>query len=178
MSRIGKQEIIIPEKVTVSQTDGFLTVTGPLGELKRFFKPEIVITIADGKITLAPLKATKQASALWGTYGSHLQNMIEGVTKGFTKTLLIEGVGYRYAVNGSKVVLNIGFSHPVEIDIPAGLKVEVLKAEMKISGFDKELVGGFTAKIRSQKSVEPYKGKGIRYINEIVHRKQGKKAST
>jgi large subunit ribosomal protein L6 len=178
MSRIGKQEIVIPAKVTVNLTDGWLTVAGPLGELKRFFKPEIVITIADGKITMVPVKLNKQTRALWGTYGSHLQNMIEGVTKGFTKTLLIEGVGYRYAVAGSKVVLNIGFSHPVEIEIPAGLKVEAVKAEMKISGFDKELVSGFAAKIRSQKIVEPYKGKGIRYTGEFVRRKQGKKSST
>ena len=178
MSRIGKQEIIIPDKVTVSLVDGLLTVTGPLGELKRVFKPEIVISIADGKITMVPAKVNKQTSALWGTYGSHVQNMIEGVTKGFIKTLLIEGVGYRYAVAGTKVVLNIGFSHPVEIEIPAGLKVEAVKAEMKISGFDKELVSGFAAKIRSQKSVEPYKGKGIRYVGEFVRRKQVKKSST
>ncbi|KKS77357.1 MAG: 50S ribosomal protein L6 [Parcubacteria group bacterium GW2011_GWC1_43_11b] len=179
MSRIGKKTIVIPEKVEVSLTDGLLTVKGPLGELSRQFKQQIVIKIdAENKtINLVPEKETVDNRALWGTYGSHITNMIDGVTKGFEKSLIIEGVGYRYAVAGSKVVLNIGFSHPVEVEIPAGLKVETTKGDMKIVGIDKEVVGSFSAKIRSLKPVEPYKGKGIRYVGEHVRRKQGKKTA-
>ncbi|MFA6415933.1 MAG: 50S ribosomal protein L6 [Candidatus Paceibacterota bacterium] len=179
MSRIGKQIITIPEKVEVKLNDGFLTVKGPLGEITRAFKPQIVITIdQEAKtISLAPAEVTVANRALWGTYGSHLANMIEGVTKGYIKDLTVEGVGYRYAVAGNKVVLNIGFSHPVEVEIPVGLKVEITKADMKISGFDKEVVGSFASKIRSLKPVEPYKGKGIRYVGEHVRRKQGKKTA-
>ena len=103
--------------------------------------------------------------------------MIEGVTKGFVKDLIVEGVGYKYAVVGDKVVLNIGFSHPVEVIIPAGLTVTTVKGDMKISGFDKEVVGSFASKIRSLKPVEPYKSKGIRYVGEHVRRKQGKKTA-
>lgn len=179
MSRIGKQIITIPEKVEVKLVDGFVTVKGPLGEITRAFKPQIAITIdQEAKtISLTPAEMTVANRALWGTYGSHLSNMIEGVTKGFVKDLIVEGVGYRYSVAGDKVVLNIGFSHPVEVKIPAGLKVETVKGDMKISGFDKEVVGSFASKIRSLKPVEPYKGKGIRYAGEHVRRKQGKKTA-
>jgi len=179
MSRIGKQIITIPEPVEVKLVEGLLTVRGPLGEITRAFKPQIVITIDQGAktISLAPAEITVANRALWGTYGSHLANMIEGVTKGFVKDLIVEGVGYKYAVVGDKVVLNIGFSHPVEVIIPAGLTVTTVKGDMKISGFDKEVVGSFASKIRSLKPVEPYKGKGIRYVGEHVRRKQGKKTA-
>lgn len=179
MSRIGKKIIVIPEKVEVKFDAGVLTVKGPLGEIARTFKPTIAIVVDSTAktIALSPTELNVASSALWGTYGSHITNMIEGVTKGFVKDLTIEGVGYRYTVAGNKVVLNIGFSHPVEVEIPAGLKVEINKADMKIGGCNKEVVGSFAAKIRSLKTVEPYKGKGIRYIGEHVRRKQGKKTA-
>lgn len=178
MSRIGKQTITIPEKVEVKLEDGLMTVKGPLGTLNRTFKPEIEIRIDGNQITLKPVVENIDSRALWGTYSSHIRNMIEGVTKGFSKKLIIEGVGYKYNLSGDQVVLDLGFSHQVNVKIPEGLKVVIEKNIMTISGCDKELVGGFAAKIKSLKPVEPYKGKGIRYEGQIVLRKQGKKAST
>ena len=177
MSRIGKQPIAIPEKVEVKMTDGLLSVKGPLGLLEREFSNRIKISIGDKEIILEPVKTDIDSRALWGTYGSHIRNMIEGVTKGYQKKLLIEGVGYKYAVAGTQVVLDLGFSHQVKVNIPDGIKVVVEKNAMTISGIDKELVGQFAAIIRSYKVTEPYKGKGIRYENEVILRKQGKKST-
>jgi len=160
--------------VTVSPTE--LKVRGPQGELSRQIKDDVKIIVTGEEVKVEPSHKSIFANALSGTYASHLRNMIEGVTKGFEKKLLIEGVGYRYAVAGDNVKLDLGFSHPVEVPIPANLKVVVEKNAMTITGHDKELVGQFTAKIRSLKKAEPYKGKGIRYSDEIVRRKQGKKA--
>lgn len=176
MSRIAKQPIPVPAGVTANIEAGELVVKGPLGELKRRFRDDVKIELTAEGIVVAPAHGSILANALSGTYASHIRNMVEGVTKGYEKKLLIEGVGYRYAVNGDKVKLDLGFSHPVEVAIPAGVKVVVEKSQMTITGFDKEVVGGFAAKIRSLKRVEPYKGKGIRYIDEVVRRKQGKKA--
>lgn len=176
MSRIAKQPIPLPAGVTAVFEAGEMVIKGPLGELKRRFRDDVKITITPEGVVVAPAHGSIFSGVLSGTYASHLRNMVLGVTKGFEKKLLIEGVGYRYAVNGDKVKLDLGFSHPVEVVIPAGLKVVVEKSQMTITGFDKELVGGFSAKIRSLKKVEPYKGKGIRYSDEIVRRKQGKKA--
>ena len=176
MSRIAKQPIPLPTGVTATLEAGEFSVKGPLGALSRRFRDDVKITIADEGIIVAPNHGSILANALSGTYASHLRNMVEGVTKGFEKKLLIEGVGYRYAVNGDKVKLDLGFSHPVEVVIPAGIKVVVEKSQMTVTGFDKELVSGVASKIRSLKRVEPYKGKGIRYSDEVVRRKQGKKA--
>ncbi|MFA5022903.1 MAG: 50S ribosomal protein L6 [Candidatus Paceibacterota bacterium] len=176
MSRIAKQPIPVPAGVTANFEAGELVVKGSLGELKRRFRDDVKITITPEGIVVAPAHGSILANALSGTYASHIRNMVEGVTKGYEKKLLIEGVGYRYAVNGDKIKLDLGFSHPVEVATPAGVKVVVEKGQMTITGFDKEVVGGFAAKIRSLKRVEPYKGKGIRYIDEVVRRKQGKKA--
>jgi large subunit ribosomal protein L6 len=176
MSRIAKQPIILPTGVTATFEAGNFSVKGPLGALARDFRNDVKISITPEGIIIAPAHGSILAEALSGTYASHIRNMVEGVTKGFEKQLLIEGVGYRYAVNGDKVKLDLGFSHPVEVAIPAGLKVVTEKSKMTITGFDKELVGGFSAKIRSLKKTEPYKGKGIRYSDEVVRRKQGKKA--
>lgn len=178
MSLIGKKPIIIPDKVEVIIDNGVFLAKGPLGELKRKFKNDIEISIKEKEINLKPAKESKSASMLWGTYASHIKNMIEGVTKGFEKKLVIEGVGYKAQMEGQKIVFGLGFSHPVKIDIPQSLKVAVEKNNIKISGIDKEEVGSFSAKIRSLKKPEPYKGKGIRYENEVVRRKSGKKAAT
>lgn len=175
MSRVGKQLIKIPEKVEVAITDGILTVKGPLGTLSRSLPDVIKMTIVDGQVTLKPEYNNVDTRSLWGTYASHLLNMIEGVTKGFGKKLIIEGVGFRAAVSGANMTLNLGLSHPVNLPIPAGIKVAVDKNLISISGFDKELVGQFAATLRAHKEPEPYKGKGIRYENEIVRRKEGKK---
>lgn len=177
MSRIGKRIINIPAGVTVALNDGVFEVKGPKGTLHRPLKADVVINISGNEITLAPVKETMFARALWGTYGSHIANMIEGVTNGFTKKMIIEGVGYKANVQGDKLVLDIGFSHQVEEKIPQGVTVTVEKGNITVTGFDKEVVGQFSATVRSHKKTEPYKGKGIRYEGELIRRKQGKKTA-
>lgn len=176
MSRIGKKTIKIPEKVEVTKEDETIRVKGPLGELGKIFKKDIEVDIKDNLITLRPQKITRENSALWGTYVSHLQNMIKGVTEGFVKKLIIEGIGFKAQTEGTNLVLSLGLSHPVKVEIPESLKVVVEKNLITISGIDKEKVGKFSAEIRALKKPEPYKGKGIRYENEIIRRKAGKKA--
>ena len=177
MSRVGKKIINIPEKVEVVKDADILTVKGPLGTLTRSFRDDIEVKISDKEITLVPRYSPESQGALWGTYGSHILNMIEGVTKGFKKDLIIEGVGYKINVKGENVVLEIGLSHDVPVKIPEGVKVTVEKGNFSIAGYDKEAVMGFAAKLKSLKPVEPYKGKGIRYVGEQVLRKQGKKTA-
>lgn len=177
MSRIGKQTIGIPEGVTVSTADDAIIVKGPKGELRRVLNPLITVSVEDNAVTVSPRDDSKDALALWGTYASHTLNMIEGVTKEFEKRLVLEGIGYRVGVSDNAVELSVGFSHLVRLPIPNGLKVEVNKNTIIVSGPDKEQVGQFTANIRAVKKPEPYKGKGIRYEKEIVRRKQGKKTS-
>lgn len=176
MSRIGKKGIVIPEKTEVSINSGMVLVKGPKGSLERIFQPIISITINGKDISLAPIKENNQSRAMWGTYASHIKNMIKGVNDGFEKKLILEGVGYKSQVNGKKLVLALGFSHPVEVDIPTGLEVKAEKNLITISGIDKELVGSFSAKIRALKKPEPYKGKGFRYFDEVIRRKQGKRS--
>lgn len=184
MSRIGKKEIAIPAGVQVTHAGMTVSVKGPKGELKREFLPDIAITITPTTITLAPKATNVFMRSLWGTYGSHLQNMIDGVTKGYEKKLLIEGTGYKWEVTpasgeakGAKMKLALGFSHPVLVDVPAGLTVRAEKGELTITGIDKEVVGSWSAYIRSLKKPEPYKGKGIRYSTEVIERKQGKRSA-
>lgn len=154
---------------------GVLTIKGPLGTLSREFKSDIEIVCADGVVTFTPKRNDVDTKALWGTYASHVGNMVEGVSKGYEKKLIIEGVGYRAALAGAKLTLNLGFSHPVDMPIPEGLKVAVDKNVLTITGIDKELVGAFASQIRALRKPEPYKGKGIRYDGEIIRRKEGKK---
>ena len=179
MSRIGKQPIVLPAKVEASLNDGVLTVKGPLGELKREFKNTIAITIEGNEIKLSPAgKNTRENSALnplWGTYAAHIRNMVTGVTTGFTKELIIEGIGFKVAVQGDNLVLELGFSHPVIIEIPDDLKVETTKSQIIIKGINKEKVGQFASDIRKIRKVEPYKGRGVKYADETVRRKVGKK---
>lgn len=176
MSRIGKKEISIPEKTEVTVADGVVAVKGPNGELSRPYKPLVEIKIENGIVTVHPLKETIEARALWGTYASHIMNMIQGVNTPYEKKLLVEGVGYKADLKGDTLVLNVGFSHPVELKLPEGVKCDVQKNEISVSGIDKEAVGQFAAVVRSKKKPEPYKGKGIRYSDEVVRRKEGKKA--
>lgn len=176
MSRLGKQPVTIPAGVEITLTDGVLTVKGPKATLSRSVREKDVSVKIEGNVlTLEPGK-TDIAPALWGTYAAHIHNMITGVTEGFTKILEIEGVGYRAAVQGNQIVLNVGFSHPVALDIPEGVTAEVVKNTITLTGTDKEMLGQFAANVRKVKKPEPYKGKGIRYQGEYIIRKQGKKA--
>lgn len=177
MSRIGKQPITIPQNTHVT-VDGFtIVVKGPLGELKRVFRNDVNVAVQDGTVVVTPRSKSKDVIALWGTYASHVDNMIKGVNTPYQKKLIIEGVGYRAEMKGDTIVMQLGFSHPVTMNIPAGITVTVEKNTITVSGIDKELVGQFTAQIRDQKKPEPYKGKGIRYDNEVIRRKEGKRAS-
>lgn len=175
MSRIGKQPIVIPEKTEVEIKDGIVRVKGPLGELNRKVLNDVSIDVKDGNVFLSPKKTTRFANALWGTYASHISNMIDGVNTHFEKKLVVEGIGYKVETTEKEITLNVGFSHPIKFTIPDGIEVTVEKNVITIKGINKEEVGEFTAKIRAVKKPEPYKGKGIRYENEIVRRKQGKK---
>lgn len=177
MSRIGKKIIAIPDKTEVTHSSGVISVKGPLGSLSKKLKPEIEITIGANEITLVPKHITLESRALWGTYASHIVNMIEGVTTPFVKKLIIEGIGYKSEVKGDKLVLALGFSHPVSVPIPKELKVTAEKNIITVTGIDKEVVGEFVASVRSLKKPEPYKGKGIRYEGEKIKRKQGKKTA-
>ncbi len=177
MSRIGKKVIAIPHQTLVSLSDGVLTVKGPLGTLTKKFKSDIEVTVGASEITLVPKRVTLENTALWGTYASHIMNMVAGVTTPYTKKLILEGIGYKSDVKGTNLVLALGFSHLVNVPIPATLKVTAEKNIMTVTGIDKEVVGEFVANVRSLKKPEPYKGNGIRYEGEVVKRKQGKKTA-
>jgi large subunit ribosomal protein L6 len=175
MSRIGKQEILIPAGVKVAQSGNVWTVTGPKGSLSKVFRDDIVITVADQTINLNIKRNDKFSQSLWGTYASHLKNMIKGVEVPFQKKLILEGIGFKSEVKGKELHFALGFSHPVIVKIPDTISATAEKNIITISGIDKELVGSFTAAIRALKKPEPYKGKGIRYEGEVIRRKQGKK---
>lgn len=177
MSRIGKKIISIPANTEVSLSSGVFTVKGTHGSLSKKFTNQVAVTITPENITLAPVKETIANRALWGTYGSHIINMITGVNTPFVKKLILEGIGYKSEVKADKLVMALGFSHPVHIDIPASLKVTAEKNVITISGIDKEEVGAFAAMVRDWKKPEPYKGKGLRYEGEVIKRKQGKKSA-
>ncbi len=178
MSKLAKKPIAVPAGVTVNVADGSVRVKGPKGELAVQVPHGITVTAgADGcRVTAAA--ATKQMRADTGTTWSLVRNAIQGVTEGYVKVLEIEGVGYKFAVEGDAVVLSLGYVKPVRMKILPGLAVAVDKNAMTISGTNKELVGRFAAEIRAQKKPEPYKGKGIRYQGEVIRRKAGKKATT
>ena len=175
MSRIGKKPISIPDGVEVKINGSIVVVKGPKGELQKEIRPEVKIGIKDKELTVAVYKNTKEIKAFWGTTRALIFNMIKGVTQGYEKKLQIDGIGYKAKVEGEKLVLQIGFSHPVEIEQPKNIKFSVNKNIVVISGIDKELVGQISAKIRAIRPAEPYKGKGIKYIDEVIRRKAGKK---
>ncbi|MEK7194524.1 MAG: 50S ribosomal protein L6 [Patescibacteria group bacterium] len=177
MSRVGKQIIALPEKTEVSVVSGILSVRGPLGELTRTLHPSIVVKVNGREVTLEPKKVTLESNALWGTFASHMKNMVDGVNKVFEKKLVLEGIGFKSEVKGDEIVLALGFSHPVKVVVPKDLKVTVEKNVITVSGMSKEKVGEFAANLRALKKPEPYKGKGMRYIDEIIKRKQGKKTA-
>lgn len=177
MSRLSKKPIVIPEKTDVTITGSFVKVKGPLGELSRQF-PEVVAIKKEGsEITVAVTNPHRNFKPLDGTVVAHIKNMIGGVNKLFEKKLLIEGVGYKADAKGTDLHLALGFSHPIVLAIPTDLKVVTEKGSMTITGINKESVGAFSAKVRALKKPEPYKGKGIRYSDEVIRRKQGKKSA-
>jgi large subunit ribosomal protein L6 len=175
MSRLGQKPIQIPEKTELKIEGNVVNVKGPLGELSVEIIDGFNLNIEGSEFTITPIKKTIEFNSLWGTYVSLIQNAIQGVNEEYEKRLIVEGVGFKYAVEGNKAVLNVGFSHKVNIEIPEGVKVEVEKDTMIIKGIDKQKVGHFAAVVRATKKPEPYKGKGIRYSDEIVRRKEGKK---
>jgi len=177
MSRIAKKPIMIPAKTEASFSGGIFTVKGPLGTLTKIMKPHIKFTIENGGITIEPTNTSLQAKALWGTYASHIKNMISGVNKVYEKKLIVEGIGYKADIKGKDLVLALGFSHTITVPIPSDLKVTSEKNTVTISGVDIEKVGQFAAQVRALKKPEPYLGKGVRYSDEVVRRKQGKKAA-
>jgi large subunit ribosomal protein L6 len=177
MSRIGKKPVSIPAGVTVKSGESKLMVKGPKGDLEKPLHDAVEVVVEESEVVVNPVAQTKLSRALWGTYASHVANMIQGVTEGFTKKLIIEGVGYRAETSGNKLVMQLGYSHPIEMEIPQDLDVSVEKNTITVSGIDKETVGQFAANIRSKRQPEPYKGKGVRYEDEIVRRKEGKKSA-
>ena len=177
MSRLAKRPIAIPAKTEITVSGSTLTVKGPKGTLTRPTNRAVSVEVVAEGVQVATKNDSLEAQALVGTYASHLRNMIEGVNQGFSKKLLIEGVGFKWDVQGKTLNLALGFSHPVKMAVPEGITAVADKAALTISGFDKELVGQFAANVRAQKEPEPYKGKGIRYDGEVVRRKQGKKAA-
>lgn len=177
MSRIGKKEITVPKGVDIKLDSSMIVVKGKLGALQRGLHQNISIKHSKNQIGVTALKKDRKTKALWGMYRSLINNMIIGVTNGFSKVLLVNGVGYRALVKGKSLSLSLGHSHPINYPIPEGIKIEVDKkgTTITVSGYDKEKVGKVCADIRKFRSPEPYKGKGVRYSDEVVLRKEGKK---
>lgn len=177
MSRIGKQLIKIPNDVNVSFKDGILFVKGPKGELKRVVNKLVTLNVQDNTVIVdVKNKEDKKERSLWGTFAAHVKNMVNGVTKGFTKSLEINGVGYRVALQGADLKLEVGFSNPVIYKMPKEVKAKVEKNLITLESVDKEMLGRVAAEIRVIRKPEPYKGKGIKYVEEIIRRKAGKAA--
>jgi len=176
MSRIGNRILMIPEGVTVENKDNMITVSGPKGTLSKPLLAGVKFENSDGQVKFTVEE--EKYNAMHGTMNALVNNMIIGVTKGYTKVLQIVGVGYRFNVQGSKLVINAGYSHPVEMTIPEGIKGEVKdNTELTLTGINKEELGEFAANVRKVRKPEPYKGKGIRYADEHIRRKEGKKAA-
>ena len=178
MSRIGNRKIEVPSSVTVTVDNNIVTVKGPKGELSLELNKDITVAQKENTIEVTRSNELKATKAMHGTTNANIANMIKGVTDGFQKGLEIIGVGYRFAVKGTTLVINAGYSHSVNLDIPSGLKLETPSAtELTISGIDKQKVGEFAANVRKVRGPEPYKGKGIKYKDEHIRRKEGKKAA-
>ena len=178
MSRLGKRGIELPKGVEAKLDGSCLSIKGPKGELKNNFRSEVDIKIGVDKIELEPTGVSLFHKSYWGTVASLIANMVEGVTNGFTKILVLEGTGYRMEIVGKEISMQLGFSHPVKLAIPEGLELKANKGELSVTGISKELVGSFSALIRTQKKPEPYKGKGFHYKDEVIERKQGKRTVT
>ena len=176
MSRIGKYPVEVPAGVQIAIVEGILTAKGKLGELTLSLTDKVEATVDGNKVAVAPKGGDRQARMMWGTTRALIDNMVKGVSVGFTKSLEITGTGYRAAVAGKNLEINLGFSHPVVYPIPEGIKISCEKpTSIKVEGIDKRQVGQVAAEIRSYRPPEPYKGKGARYTDETIRRKEGKK---
>lgn len=175
MSRIGKQPVRVPQKVKVAVSGQTVSVEGPKGKLAKTFNPAAKIALAEGEIRLAPADNSRFANAMYGTARSIIAGMVKGVSEGYTKELEIQGVGFKATLKGKQLDLALGYSHPILMDIPEGVKITVTdQTKVKVEGADKQVVGAITAEIRSYYPPEPYKGKGVRIVGERVRRKEGK----
>ena len=175
MSRIGKQPVSIPDKVKVTVTGGKVLVEGPKGKVEKTFAPVVKVTVAKNEVTFAPTDETRFAKAMYGTARSIVAGMVKGVTEGYSKDLEIQGVGFKANLKGKQLDLALGYSHPILMEIPDGIKITVTdQTKVKVEGADKQLVGAVTAEIRGYYPPEPYKGKGVRIVGERVRRKEGK----
>lgn len=177
MSRIGKKPITIPDGVEVKLQNDKLEVKGPKGTLSFVHHREVAIEVGEKEVVVKSVGKSKKAPALWGLTRALIENMLQGVKVGYSKKLELQGVGYRMAVAGKKINLALGFSHPVEVKVPEGLEAKIEEGALVLTGADKQAVGQFAAEVRGLKPVEPYKGKGFRYVGEHVRRKAGKKAA-
>ena len=176
MSRVGKYPVDVPAGVTIAVADGVLTARGKLGELRLPLTDHVETTIEDGKVSVKPRSDVAQARMMWGTTRANIANMIKGVSTGYAKTMEITGTGYRASVQGTNLVINLGFSHDVVYPVPAGIKITTPRpTAITVEGVDKRQVGQVAAEIRGYRPPEPYKGKGVRYDNETIRRKEGKK---
>ena len=176
MSRVGKHPVALPQGVTAEVKGQTVSVKGKLGTLSLTLPPEVEVKVADGKVAVTPLHETQRARMMWGTARNNIHNMVRGVTEGFKQTLEIEGVGFRAAMQGKDLVLQLGFSHEIKYHIPEGIAIKAEKPTLiTITGHDRQKVGQVAAEIRGLKKPEPYKGKGIKYAGEQIRRKEGKK---
>ncbi|MEM9733273.1 MAG: 50S ribosomal protein L6 [Pseudomonadota bacterium] len=176
MSRIGKKPVAVPDGVTATLDGQTVSAKGPKGELQFVVNEDVLVKLEDGEVTVSPANDTKNARAQWGMSRTMIENIFTGVKDGFTKTLEINGVGYRAAMKGSSLELSLGFSHPVSYEAPAGITIACPKpTEITIFGHDKQVVGQVAAEIRAYRPPEPYKGKGVKYSDEVIFRKEGKK---
>jgi large subunit ribosomal protein L6 len=177
MSRIGKKPIVISQGVVVTIEKNIVTVKGPKGEITFAHHPDVAVKIVENEIIVDKKAKNKNTPAIWGTTSRVLANMMEGVVNGFKKQLELNGVGFRMSTAGKKINMALGFSHPVVVDVPQSLEVTTEGNIMTVSGIDKHEVGQFSANVRALKPVEPYKGKGFKYVGEYVRRKEGKKSA-
>ena len=176
MSRIGNSPIKLPDGVDITAEGARLVAKGSKGELQLELPDNVRVSVGEGVVKVAPLEKTIHGRSIWGTVRANINNMVVGVSKGFVRNLEINGVGYRAAMQGNKLHLNLGFSHPVEMEIPDGLSVKVENnTKLEITGTDKQLLGQFASEIRAKRPPEPVKGKGIKYAEEHIVRKEGKK---
>lgn len=174
MSRIGRLPVIIPEKVNIVINENNVKVSGPKGELEYSFNEAVSFVKNDSDIVVTPVDGSPLAKSMWGTARTLLNNMVTGVSKGFTRSLEFNGVGYKASVSGSVITLNLGYSHPIEYSLPDGISAKVTKNIIQLDGSNKELLGFVASKIRSFRPPEPYKGKGVKYLEEVIIRKAGK----
>ena len=174
MSRIGKNPVGIPDKVEVKINNGLVEIKGPNGQLSYTHNQGVTVAVEDKQVIVKPVNDSQESRALWGLTRTLINNMVIGVTQGFTQVLEFNGVGYKAAVEGNVLKLNLGYSHPIDYTLPAGITAKVVRNTIEISGSNKELVGFAAAKIRSFRKPEPYKGKGIKYAEETIIRKAGK----